>query len=392
MRSNLDTSDLLFLIVDPFVHPMTRYLEVLPEGFTPNRFNVENLALDYVRGGYVTRKDMMPLNKGVQKPVKDFTEQLNSLINRAILNTDVMIYAFGERWGPEPDIKDKYFGFQPGNGIHDIHMNQGNVGEFIKDDGVWQDGGLLIYFPEDDRTAEHWVAIFIAFESQDWSTDAQSGHSLESFVKPPIGWDILGELNPNVLRLTWILVLIVVILLGITWVLARRRGAISSPREHPASKEVILGLDGPFDVFLSYNSKDRTEVLALAKSLRSHGLRVWYDEWELIPGRPWQEAIEAQMDRIGSAAVLVGSSGLGPWQDREMRSFLTEFVNRNLPVIPVLLPNAVSKPELPLSLKQFTWVDLRNKNIDEGIERLIWGITGRKPSAFQASDNGVFKK
>jgi len=35
------------------------------------------------------------------------------------------VYAFGERWGPEADRPDKVFGFSPGNGVHDIHMNQG---------------------------------------------------------------------------------------------------------------------------------------------------------------------------------------------------------------------------------------------------------------------------
>ena len=37
------------------------------------------------------------------------------------------MYAFGERWGPESHKADQYFGFVPGNGVHDIHMNQGLV-------------------------------------------------------------------------------------------------------------------------------------------------------------------------------------------------------------------------------------------------------------------------
>ena len=49
--------------------------------------------------------------------------------------------------GRSPATKDKYFGFLPGNGIHDIHMNQGNSGRFVQDDGVYQDGGLLVHFP-----------------------------------------------------------------------------------------------------------------------------------------------------------------------------------------------------------------------------------------------------
>ncbi len=84
------------------------------------------------------------------------------------------MYAFGERWGPDPTVPDQVFGFSPGNGVHDIHMNQGNSGEFTRDDGVWQDGALLLSFPSSDQ----WVAIFLAFQSQAWHTDDQTGHAL----------------------------------------------------------------------------------------------------------------------------------------------------------------------------------------------------------------------
>ncbi len=30
-------------------------------------------------------------------------------------------------------------------------------------------------------------------------------------------------------------------------------------------------------------------------------------------------------------------------------------------------------------LRQFTWVDLRSGLTDEGVDCLLWGITGRKP-------------
>ena len=71
---------------------------------------------------------------------------------------------------------------------------------------------------------------------------------------------------------------------------------------------------------------------------------------------------------------------MGPWQDREMRGCLSEFVERGLPVIPVLLPNASIKPELPLFLKQFTWVDMRAGLTPESLDRLQWGITEKKPA------------
>ena len=82
---------------------------------------------------------------------------------------------FGQRWGPEDGLPDKVFGFEPGDGVHDIHMNQGNDASFVRDDGVWQDGGLLVHFPAVSR----WVGIFLAFQSQAWHTDDATGHAIE---------------------------------------------------------------------------------------------------------------------------------------------------------------------------------------------------------------------
>lgn len=135
-----------------------------------------------------------------------------------------------------------------------------------------------------------------------------------------------------------------------------------------------------FDVFLSHNSKEKPIVRQLADAMKSRGFNVWLDEWELIPGRPWQEALEEIIQTTKAAAVLVGADGLGPWETPEMRACLSEFVDRHLPVIPVLLPGAQHQPSLPLFLKQFTWVDFRGGLTKEGLDRLEWGITGKKPN------------
>lgn len=134
-----------------------------------------------------------------------------------------------------------------------------------------------------------------------------------------------------------------------------------------------------FNVFLSHNSKDKPAVRQIAEVLKQRGLKVWLDEWELVPGRPWQDALEEIIQTTLTAAVLVGKDGLGPWEIPEMRGCLSEFVNRKLPVIPVLLPNAPNQPDLPLFLKQFTWVDLRSGLTKDGLDQLEWGITGVKP-------------
>jgi hypothetical protein len=116
----------------------------------------------------------------------------------------------------------------------------------------------------------------------------------------------------------------------------------------------------------------------IAQELKERSILPWLDEWELPPGQPWQLLLEQQIASIKSAAVFVGAAGIGPWQQREVLAMLRQFVSRNSPVIPVLLPDAPTKPALPLFLEEMIWVDFRVYDPDP-LERLIWGITGRRP-------------
>jgi hypothetical protein len=72
-----------------------------------------------------------------------------------------------------------------------------------------------------------------------------------------------------------------------------------------------------------------------------------------------------------------------------MRSYLTEFVEHHKSVIPVLLEGCSDQPKLPIFLKHFTWVDLRDGQYDDGFGRLVWGITGKKPTFSARSQAGT---
>jgi len=140
---------------------------------------------------------------------------------------------------------------------------------------------------------------------------------------------------------------------------------------------------GEFDVFLCHNGADKQVVRWTAECLRKRGIRPWLDEAELPPGRSWQEELEQQIEHIKTVAVFVGPNGLGPWQNWEMRAFLSEFTQRRCPVIPVLLPGA-AESDLPVFLKRLTWVDLRGQD-ETGIDLLVWGITGQRPGQLWAA-------
>ena len=180
VRSKLAPSELEYLIDDPFRHPITDGLLPLPAGFHPLPRRPGGLALDFIRGNLLDPARMVPLPFDVPGPDNDLNEALDAVVRPALAEEDAMIYAFGERWGPEPDTRDKIFGFRPGNGIHDIHMNQGNAGSFADQDGVWQDGAMLVHLPSADR----WIAVFLKFQSQTWHTDDVDGHRIETPPAP----------------------------------------------------------------------------------------------------------------------------------------------------------------------------------------------------------------
>jgi len=157
----------------------------------------------------------------------------------------------------------------------------------------------------------------------------------------------------------------------------------ADPAAPNGASAACIAEDSPtFDCFLSHNSKDKPAVRALAAALGAAGLSVWLDEERLRPGLPWQPQLESGITASRSVAVLVGADGLGPWEDQEQQAALTLAVDDERPVIPVLLPTAPRVPSLPLLLRNRTWVDLRASAAPEGVgrlDRLIWGITGRRP-------------
>ncbi|HYT41866.1 MAG TPA: toll/interleukin-1 receptor domain-containing protein, partial [Methylomirabilota bacterium] len=155
--------------------------------------------------------------------------------------------------------------------------------------------------------------------------------------------------------------------------------AADTQRDQGAAKSTLQGKieTNDFDVFLCHNNKDKPEVKRIGERLKEFGIYPWLDEWELQPGKPWQRSLEQQITQIKSAAVFVGKDGIGPWQQEELEAFLSEFVDRGCPVIPILLPDAPKEPQLPVFLKARTWVDFRSWDPDP-LKQLVWGITGER--------------
>jgi uncharacterized protein YukJ len=179
---SVDGSEVLYDIVEDFTPPDLAGLQALPMGMTPLKSEPGGLALDFVRSTVngapmITEAQMTLLPKASEKARGGGAEQemiqrarakalenaVVTLLNMTIADKDGVIYAFGSAYSDSGKV----------DGIHDIHMNQGNPvggkgGRFGGDNGVWQDGALLINLPSKGT----WTAVFIAFQTESWSTDS----------------------------------------------------------------------------------------------------------------------------------------------------------------------------------------------------------------------------
>lgn len=173
VQSSQQPSDLLYFAADNFQHPLTTALPPAGSGWNKLASQPGGAALDYIRANILTREQMRPVPPDAEGPNNDLADFLDHYVRRAQHDPTATAYLYGEPWGPE-DTPDKIFGFTPGAGVHNIHMNQGNDEQFQQDDGVWQDGGMLLHFAGENR----WVAVFLAFQTQSWHTDDETGHPL----------------------------------------------------------------------------------------------------------------------------------------------------------------------------------------------------------------------
>jgi uncharacterized protein YukJ len=175
---SVDGSEVLYAIEEGFTPPDLAGLIALPMGMTKLKSAPGGLALDYVRstvGGtpMITKAQMtlLPMAsakaKGAsaeaqaiqQAKAKALENAVVTLLNMTIADKDGVIYAFGSAYADSGKV----------DGIHDIHMNQGNpTNNHGGDNGVWQDGALMIHLP----SKATWTAVFLAFQTESWSTDS----------------------------------------------------------------------------------------------------------------------------------------------------------------------------------------------------------------------------
>jgi len=116
----------------------------------------------------------------------------------------------------------------------------------------------------------------------------------------------------------------------------------------------------PIDVFISHSSKDRDHATRLACALRVNGLRVWYDEWDLLVGHDIYDSVYEGIWRSQYLAILITQASL---QSRWVREELTlarkiAFEEERTVILPLLY----EKVDLPAHLSTCKYADFMDFN------------------------------
>ena len=177
---SVDGSEVLYAIKPLFTPPSPAGLAALSTGIAPQTSRPGGLALDFVREKVagvpmVTRAEMslLPVEENTasflaerrtghgiasKHPAHALENAVVELLNQAVADADSVLYAFGSAYSDGGVI----------DGIHDIHMNQGNpLNNHANENGIWQDGAVFVSLPSQGT----WTALFLAFQTQSWTTD-----------------------------------------------------------------------------------------------------------------------------------------------------------------------------------------------------------------------------
>jgi TIR domain len=133
-----------------------------------------------------------------------------------------------------------------------------------------------------------------------------------------------------------------------------------------------------YDIYICYDEIDETEVMTIGEKLIAKGILPWFDILGVKPGGLEEEQEEEQIQKIPAAAVFIGQHKIVDKQALQMYSFINQFIERKIPVIPVILTNVSKDLKLPPYLGNFGKVDFR-RSIPEPMGQLVWGITGVRP-------------
>src|ERR1035437_3408181 len=121
-------------------------------------------------------------------------------------------------------------------------------------------------------------------------------------------------------------------------------------------------------IFLCHSSKDKSFVKKLATDLKTVGLDVWYDAWEIKVGDSLRQKIEDGITESSWLAVILSSNSIqSDWVNRELSAaFAYEMDLKRVFILPVIIENC----PIPPLLRDKLYADFR-ENYQFGFNAIL---------------------
>ena len=145
--------------------------------------------------------------------------------------------------------------------------------------------------------------------------------------------------------------------------------------------------DFNYDVFLSHSSKDKDAVRAVAERLRSDGLRVWFDEWEMRPGDSVPKRIDDGLEQSRVLLFFMSANAFGSdWSRLESYTYLfRDPLNIKRRLIPLRLDEAPVRG----ALAQFLYIDWSSERSEREYARLLEACRSHATSSVEKTESAL---
>jgi queuine/archaeosine tRNA-ribosyltransferase len=133
------------------------------------------------------------------------------------------------------------------------------------------------------------------------------------------------------------------------------------------------------NIFLSYSSKDKDLARRIAEDLKSHSVKVWFDEWEIHVGHSISQMIERGLEKADFVAVLLTKHSVNSgWVEKEWQAKIGEEAAKRKVII---LPLSGEKCHIPALLRDKRYADFV-KDYQSGIDELFKAIEAHSRQKF----------
>lgn len=157
----------------------------------------------------------------------------------------------------------------------------------------------------------------------------------------------------------------------------RRVSILSSTYNHNELRKAklegasIMRSGEHISVFISHTGEDKDFARKLAEDLKTSGINVWLDEWEIKVGHSITEKVNEALDRSNYIVVILSEKFFSKtWPMRELKSAMMKQSSTGKTFI---LPVKIDDAPMPSLIADIAYADFR-KDYEAAFEQLLSGL------------------